>query len=63
MRSAMMRPLVIAALCSAAVAAQDKLPSADAVLRELQSGNAHHVAKRYQHLHQTSARQRELAAA
>jgi hypothetical protein len=62
MRSAMMRPLVIAALCSAAVAAQDKLPSADAVLRELQSGNAHHVAKRYQHPHQTAARQRELAA-
>lgn len=62
MRSAMMRTLVTAALCSAAVWAQDKLPSADAVLRELQAGNGHHVTKRYQHPHQTAARQRELTA-
>jgi len=52
-----------AALCSAAVGAQDKLPSADEVLRELKAGNDHHVAKRYQHPHQSAARQRELAAA
>jgi carbonic anhydrase len=58
----MMQTLAIAALCSAAVAAQAKLPSAEAVLRELQSGNAHHAAKRYLHPHQTAARQRELAA-
>jgi carbonic anhydrase len=58
----MMRTLVIAALCSAAVAAEEALPSADAVLRELKAGNEHHVAKRYQHPHQTAARQRELAA-
>src|SRR3954464_4334442 len=62
MRSAMMRTLVTAALCSAAVGAQDTLPSADAVLGELKAGNDHHVAKRYQHPHQTAARQRELAA-
>src|SRR3954469_4925706 len=62
MRSAMKQTLVIAALCSAAVAAQDTLPSADAVLRELKAGNDHHVLKQYQHPHQTAARQRELAA-
>ena len=38
------------------------MPSAAAVLRELKAGNDHHVAKRYQHPHQTAARQRELAA-
>src|SRR4051812_6851962 len=62
MRSAILRTLVTAALCSAAVGAQDALPSADAVLRELKSGNDHHATKRYQHPHQTAARQRELAA-
>ena len=62
MRSAMMRTLVGAALCSAVAAAQDTMPSAAAVLRELQAGNDHHVAKRYQHPHQTTARQRELAS-
>jgi carbonic anhydrase len=61
MKSAMIRTLVTAALCSAAVAAQDKVPSADAVLRELRAGNDHHVTKRYQHPHQTAARQHELA--
>src|SRR5580765_2696247 len=63
MRSAMIRTLVGAALFSAAAAAQDTVPSAAAVLRELQAGNDHHVAKRYQHPHQTAARQRELASA
>src|SRR5262245_38749741 len=63
MRRAVIRTLVGAALCSAAVGAQDKLPSADEVLRELKAGNDHHVAKRYQHPHQSAARQRELAAA
>ena len=62
MRSAMMRTLVGAALCSAVAAAQDTVPSAAAVLRELKAGNDHHVAKRYQHPHQTAARQRELAS-
>lgn len=42
--------------------AQQAVPSADAVLRELTAGNQHHVAKRYEHPHQTSARQRELAS-
>jgi carbonic anhydrase len=59
----MIRALAAAALCSAAIAADEKLPSADVVLRELKAGNDHHVAKRYQHPHQTAARQRELAAA
>ena len=62
MPSAMMRALAAAALCGVAVGAQNKLPSADAVLRELKAGNDHHVAKRYQHPHQTAARQRELVA-
>jgi carbonic anhydrase len=31
-------------------------------MRELKAGNDHHVAKRYQHPHQTAARQRELEA-
>ena len=61
MRSAILRTLVGAALCCAVAAAQDTVPSAAAVLRELQAGNAHHVAKQYQHPHQTAARQRELA--
>ena len=62
MRSAIMRTLVGAALCGAGAAAQDTVPPAAAVLRELKAGNDHHVAKRYQHPHQTAARQRELAA-
>src|SRR3954449_10215959 len=62
MRSAILRTLVTAALCSAAVGAQHASPSADAVLGELKAGNDHHATKRYQHPHQTAARQRELAA-
>src|SRR5215218_2472661 len=61
MRAAMIQTLVTAALCSAAVGAQHASPSADAVLRELKAGNDHHVRKRYQHPHQTAARQRALA--
>jgi len=63
MKVVIMRTVVAIALCSAAVvAAPDKMPSADAVLRELKAGNDHHVAKRYQHPHQSAARQRELNA-
>src|SRR6478752_2340602 len=62
MRSAILRTLVGAALCCVVAAAHDTVPSAAAVLRELQAGNAHHVAKQYQHPHQTAARQRELAS-
>ena len=61
MRS-IMRTLISAALCSAVITAQDKLPSVDTVLRELKAGNEHHVTKRYQHPHESAARQRELAA-
>ena len=62
MRSKLMRTILGAALCSAVAAAQDAVPSAAAVLRELQVGNDHHVAKRYQHPHQSAARQRELTS-
>jgi len=62
MRPATTRTLVAAALCTAAIGVQNALPSADTVLRELKAGNDHHVTKRYQHPHQTAARQRELAA-
>src|SRR3954452_4045440 len=50
--------LAIALLAAPGV--QESAPSADSVLRELTAGNAHHVAKQYQHPHETAARQREL---
>ncbi|HMF99522.1 MAG TPA: carbonic anhydrase [Vicinamibacterales bacterium] len=57
------RIILAACLCGVATAAaQEKMPSADAVLRELKAGNDHHVAKRYQHPHQDAARQRELTS-
>jgi carbonic anhydrase len=34
--------------------------TADSVVRELKAGNAHHVAHRYEHPHETADRQREL---
>jgi len=46
----------------AALGAQQALQSADAVLAELKAGNAHFVAKKYEHPHQTAARQQALAA-
>jgi carbonic anhydrase len=61
MRARVLLIIVAAALCGAAFGTQEKMPSADAVLRELKAGNDHHAAKRYQHPHQTAARQRELA--
>ena len=60
MRTAFARILTATAVLAVPVAAQHARPSADAVLRELKAGNEHHVAKRYQHPHQTAARQREL---
>jgi hypothetical protein len=45
-----------------ALSAQESLPAADAVLAELEAGNAHHVAKKYERPHQTAARQRVLAS-
>ena len=47
---------------AAGSAAQNVAPTADAVLAELKSGNQHHVGKRYEHPHQSAARQRELAS-
>lgn len=61
MNAWIIRTVVAAAACGAVVGAEEKMPSADAVLKELKAGNAHHVAKRYQHPHQTAARQKELA--
>jgi carbonic anhydrase len=49
-------------ILAAATGAQEKIPSADAVVGELKAGNEHHIAKHYQHPHQTAARQRELAS-
>jgi carbonic anhydrase len=62
MRGTIIRTLLAVALCGVVAAAQDKEPSAADVLRELQAGNDHHVSKRYQHPHQSAARQRELAS-
>jgi len=62
MRSTIVRTLMVVALCGAVAVAQEAMPSAAAVLRELQAGNDHHVAKKYQHPHQTAARQRELSS-
>jgi carbonic anhydrase len=41
--------------------AEDKV-SADSALAELRAGNAHHVAHRYQHPHESAQRQRELVS-
>jgi len=58
-----MRTFLSATVLFAALgAAQQAAPSADAVIRELKSGNAHHVSKRYVHPRVTAARQRELAS-
>jgi carbonic anhydrase len=62
MKSTMGAAVVAAVLSSTVIPAPEKLPTADAVLRELKAGNDHHVAKRYEHPHQTATRQRELAA-
>jgi len=40
---------------------EDKV-TADSALAELRAGNAHHVAHRYQHPHETLDRQRQLAS-
>jgi len=63
MTPAVLRGLIGAVLFSVMAWAQDTLPAAAAVLSELEAGNAHHVAKRYEHPHQTADRQRELASA
>src|SRR6185436_12955338 len=36
--------------------------TADSALAELRAGNAHHVAHRYQHPHETAERQRQLVS-
>jgi carbonic anhydrase len=63
MKSTSIRALIIAVACGASAAgAPQAVPTADAALRELKAGNEHHAAKRYEHPHQTAARQRELSS-
>ncbi len=63
MRFHLLSALVAALVGVSALAeAPDDVPSADAVLRELKAGNDHHVAKHYQHPHQSADRQRELSS-
>ena len=62
MNTPALRTLVSIVLVGGVAAAQTPMPSADAVLKELQAGNDHHAAKRYDHPHQTATRQRELPA-
>ncbi len=62
MRSTILRLCACVTISVTALAAQEPVPSAEAVLRELKMGNEHHVAKRYEHPHQSAARQRELAS-
>jgi carbonic anhydrase len=50
------------ALIFLAFGGQESLPSADAALAELRDRNAHHVAKKYLHPHQTADRQHLLAS-
>lgn len=61
-RAAAMFALLSFLLVAARSAAQHSMPSADSVLAELEAGNLHHVSKRYNHPHQTAARQHELAS-
>lgn len=61
MKWSIVHAALAAALCAVTTQAQDAVPSADAVLRELRAGNDHHVAKKYAHPHQTADRQRELS--
>ena len=67
MSAATLSRIVLVTVCGVALGAQEpkqqKMPPAAEVLRELKAGNDHHVAKRYEHPHQTAARQRELADA
>ena len=52
--------LLSPAIQSSGQKAEEKI-TADSVLAELKTGNAHHVAHRYKHPHETIERQRELA--
>jgi carbonic anhydrase len=52
----------VLALALLLLGTQEPMPSADAALAELKAGNAHHVAKKYQHPHQTADRQHLLVS-
>jgi carbonic anhydrase len=52
--------LLTAGLAVGRGAVPQQAPSADRVLQELKDGNAHHVAHRDTHPHDTAARQRDL---
>jgi carbonic anhydrase len=63
MKRSLLRTLGILTLFGAAVVtAQTPMPSADAVLKQLQAGNANFVAKRNQRPHQSAERLHELAS-
>ena len=51
----------LAVLAGAAPKAEEQL-TADSALAELKLGNEHHAQHRYQHPHETAARQRELSS-
>ena len=53
--------LSITGLVAVVSEARQSGPTADTVLAELNTGNEHHASKRYEHPHETAARQRELA--
>ncbi len=64
MKTALMAGLAVL-LCSLPaieILAQQPAVTADSALAELKAGNEHHVAKQYQHPHETAARQRELTS-
>jgi carbonic anhydrase len=66
----MTNPTRITVLCSLAAlmavrtgATQEQLPTADAALRELKTGNEHHQRHQYAHPHETASRQQALVSA
>jgi carbonic anhydrase len=59
--SAIVATLTLLGLSSPAQNTEDKI-TADSVLAELKLGNRHHVARRYQHPHETLERRRQLVS-
>jgi carbonic anhydrase len=54
--------VLLCSLPAMEILAQQPAVTADSALAELKAGNEHHVAKQYQHPHETAARQRELTS-
>ena len=59
--SAIIATLILLGLSSPAQNTEEKI-TADSVLAELKLGNGHHVARRYQHPHETLERRRQLVS-